>query len=54
MKIHNPNVADNAVNQEHRQLGLPPAEASTLGVASNHALSTMATRRRARIAALIA
>ena len=28
--------------------------ASTLGVASNHALSTMATRRRARIAALIA
>src|SRR5687768_6226803 len=29
MKIHNPNVVDNRLNEEHRQLGLPPAEASS-------------------------
>ena len=42
MKIHNPNVADNAVNQEHRQLGLPPAEASTRGEAAHPLLDLAA------------
>ena len=42
MKIHDPHVADNAINQEHSRLGLPPAEASSGGEAAHPLLNLAA------------
>jgi uncharacterized protein len=52
LRIHSPDVTDNAVNHEHRQLGIPPAEASAGAEATHPVLSVAAWFTLAVLAAL--